>query len=256
MAEASEVGTGADGVGAACGESEEQTAGEEEPPAAAFAAAVGVDSDGLGWEALPAGMNLGGILLVLSLLADGWTGCLGLAGACSLVLALVAAVPVIGTATGFVERGKVVLTGGGVADLATGRSVDALAVEDAAGGSVDSGFCFFGGGVLSDCGGGPDLAVVVFWTLKSGILVTSMLTELVLRMGNWLRYCATSVPLYSAGMDQFWREVMKVFIWLCILLKGGRPAGSGNWVLLTEERCSWKKGQRRGLVPSYQHLAL
>ena len=139
-----------------------QTAGADEPPAAAFAAAVGVESAGPGWEALPVGMNFVGILLVLSLLVDGWTGCLGLAGACSRVLALVAAVPTTGTATGVVERGAVALTGGGVVDLATGRSVDALAVDDATGGSVESGFCFFGGGVLADCGGGPDLAVVVF----------------------------------------------------------------------------------------------
>ena len=87
---------------------------------------------------------------------------MGLATAGSLVLALIAAVPATGTAPGVVERGRLALTGGGVDDLATGRSVEAFAVEDAIGGSLDSGFCFFGGGVLADCGGGPDLAVVVF----------------------------------------------------------------------------------------------
>ena len=75
---------------------------------------------------------------------------MGLAAAGSLVLALTAAVPATGTATGSVERGKVVLAGGGVGDLVTGGVVDALAMETAMGASGDSGFCFFGGGVLAD----------------------------------------------------------------------------------------------------------
>ena len=65
------VGRGTGDLGDACGESVGETAGADEPPAAAVAAAVGVESDGPGCEALPVGLNGDGILLVLSLLALG-----------------------------------------------------------------------------------------------------------------------------------------------------------------------------------------
>ena len=48
-----------------------QSAGAEEPPAAAVAAAVGVEGGGEGCGVAPVGLNGEGILLVLSLLALG-----------------------------------------------------------------------------------------------------------------------------------------------------------------------------------------